>query len=47
MIFEMFDSNDDGTMDIAEFETITDNLRRQGKLSPSGATRTGFKENAE
>ena len=47
MIFEMFDSNNDGTMDIAEFENITDNLRRQGKLSPGGATRTGFKENAE
>ena len=47
MIFEMFDANNDGTMDLAEFENITDNLRQQGKLSPGGATRTGFKEKAE
>lgn len=45
MIFEMFDSNNDGTMDVAEFESITENLRRQGKQS--AATRTGFKENSE
>ena len=45
MIFEMFDSNNDGTMDIAEFENITENLRRQGKQT--AATRTGFKDNAE
>ena len=45
MIFEMFDSNNDGTMDIAEFENITENLRRQSKQT--AATRTGFKDNAE
>lgn len=45
MIFEMFDSNNDGTMDIAEFENITENLRQQSKQT--AATRTGFKENAE
>ncbi|DBB15580.1 TPA: hypothetical protein ACH3X3_003794 [Trebouxia sp. C0006] len=45
MIFEMFDSNDDSTMDIKEFETITSNLRRQGKNA--GVTRTGFKERPE
>ncbi len=45
MIFEMFDSNDDSTMDIKEFETITSNLRRQGKNA--GVTRTGFKEQPE
>lgn len=45
MIFEMFDLNNDGTMDIAEFEEITENLRRQGKQT--AATRTGFKETAE
>ena len=45
MIFEMFDSNDDSTMDIKEFETITSNLRRQGKNA--GVTRTGFKEKPE
>lgn len=45
MIFEMFDSNNDGTMDIAEFQNITDNLQRQGKQV--GATRTGFKDRPE
>ncbi|KAL3131679.1 hypothetical protein ABBQ38_007972 [Trebouxia sp. C0009 RCD-2024] len=45
MIFEMFDSNNDGTMDITEFEEITENLRRQGKQTVP--TRTGFKETAE
>ncbi|DBA98639.1 TPA: hypothetical protein ACH3X1_014425 [Trebouxia sp. C0004] len=45
MIFEMFDSNDDSTMDIQEFETITSNLRRQGKNA--GVTRTGFKDRPE
>ena len=45
MIFEMFDSNNDGTMDITEFEEITENLRRQGKQAVP--TRTGFTEDAE
>ena len=40
MIFEMFDMNDDGTMDIKEFETITSNLRKQGKSA--AVMRTGF-----
>ena len=40
MIFEMFDSNNDGTMDMKEFETITNNLQRQGKSV--NVTRTGF-----
>lgn len=41
LIFEMFDSNDDSTMDQTEFETITSNLRKQSKNA--GVTRTGFK----
>lgn len=45
MIFEMFDSNSDGTMDITEFETITSNLRQQGKNV--GLTRPGLKERSE
>ena len=45
MIFEMFDSNSDGTMDITEFETITSNLRQQGKNV--GPVRPGLKERSE
>ena len=45
MIFEMFDSNNDGTMDLKEFETITNNL--QGKGKNVNVTRTGFSEQPE
>ena len=45
MIFEMFDSNNDGTMDLKEFETITNNL--QGKGKNVNVTRTGFTEQPE